>query len=66
METLFCIVRKAASSKIRGKKCQVKSLVSSAIFSLNLVGRGSSSIHKQVQTCYGSANHKPFLGLHGK
>jgi hypothetical protein len=32
---------------------------------LNLPGRGSISIHKQVQACYGGANQKPFFGLHG-
>jgi hypothetical protein len=31
-----------------------------------LSGRGSSSIHKQVQSCYGGANQKPFFGLHGE
>jgi hypothetical protein len=32
----------------------------------NLKGQGTSSIHKQVQTCYGRANQKPLLGLHGE
>jgi hypothetical protein len=31
-----------------------------------LKGQGPSSIHKQVQTCYGRANQKPLLGFHGE
>ena len=31
---------------------------------LNLVGRGSISIYKQVHTCYGCADEKPLLGFH--
>jgi hypothetical protein len=41
--------------------------VLSAFFQFkNLKGQGSSSIHKQVQTCYGRANQKPLFGLHGE
>jgi hypothetical protein len=39
---------------------------SAVSFSLNLPGRGSSSIHKQVQSCYGCADEKPLFGFHRK